>query len=306
MDKIQYDIDEIRRFNRFYTRLVGALNEGLLASDFPLVQVRILYEIANSKDIAAADLVDNLSIDKGYLSRIITFLTQRGLLNKTPDHKNRKRIILSLSSEGKKIFSKLNAASANEVMELIASMPESERFELVGSMQKIRQLLGDQPRSREYKLRDPQPGDMGWISHRQGLLYWNEYQWDWRFEALVCSIVAGFVEDFDPESERCWVAEMNGEIVGSVFIVRHDEITAKLRLLYVEAAARGMGLGAKLVDECINFSRQKEYKRLMLWTNSVLVSARRIYKAAGFELIEEEPHHSFGHDLIGQIWSLDL
>ena len=306
MDKIQYYINEIRSFNRFHTRLVGALNEGLLASEFPLVQVRILYEIAHSNDIAAADLAESLSVDRGYLSRMIKTLTDRGLLNKTPDPKNRKRIVLSLSSEGGKIFSELNAASTNEVRGLIASMSESERSELVGSMQKIRQLLGNQSSTREYKLRDPRPGDMGWISHRQGLLYWNEYQWDWTFEALVCSIVARFVENFDPDSERCWVAEMHGDIVGSVFIVRHDETTAKLRLLYVEAAARGMGLGARLVDECINFSRHKGYERVMLWTNSVLVSARRIYEAAGFKLIEEEPHHSFGHDLIGQIWALDL
>lgn len=306
MDKIQSDIDEIRSFNRFHTRLVGALNEGLLDSDFPLVQVRILYEIAHSNDIAAADLAQNLSLDRGYLSRMIKTLADRGLLNKTPDPKNRKRIVLSLSSEGKKVFSQLNAASTNEVRQLIAPMSERERSELVGSMQKIRQLLGNQARPREYELRDPQPGDMGWIVHRQGLLYWDEYRWDWTFEALVCNIVARFVENFDPESERCWVAEMNEEVVGSVFIVRHDETTAKLRLLYVEATVRGMGLGARLVDECITFSRRKGYQRLMLWTNSVLVSARRIYEAAGFELIEENPHHSFGHDLVGQTWALNL
>lgn len=306
MDKIQHDIDEIRSFNRFHTRLVGALNEGLLDSEFPLVQVRILYEIAHASDIAAADLAERLTLDRGYLSRMITALTQRGLLTKTPDPKNKKRLVLSLSPEGESVFSELNAASTNEVRELIASMSENKRSELVGSMRKIRQLLGNQSRTREYKLRDPQPGDMGWIGHRQGLLYWNEYQWDWTYEALVCGIVANFVENFDPESERCWVAEMNGDIIGSVFIVRHDETTAKLRLLYVEAAARGMGLGSRLVDECIRFSRDKGYKRLMLWTNSVLVSARRIYEAAGFERIKEEPHHSFGHDLVGQTWALDL
>jgi len=304
---LDVDIEQIRGFNRFHTRLVGVLNEGLLASEFPLVQVRVLYELAHSSNLAAADLAERLRVDTGYLSRMIASLEKRGLIAKTPDSANAKRLVLSLSPEGEAVFSKLNEASANEVRDLVAPLSDGDRSQLVGSMRKIQRLLGDdEVGQRQFSLRDPVPGDMGWIAHRHGALYWNEYRWDWTFEALVNGIVGDFVNTFDPASERCWVAEMDGEIVGSVFVVRHDETAAKLRLLYVEAAARGMGLGQTLVDECISFARQKGYKRLVLWTNSVLVSARRIYENAGFRLVEEEPHHSFGHDLVGQTWELEL
>ena len=306
MQNVDTAIEQVRSFNRFHTRLVGALDEGLLASDFPLVQVRILYELAHNADVAAADLMASLSVDRGYLSRMLASLSERGLINKTPDLKNKKRMVLSLSEEGATVFAKLNQASSDEVGELLASLSEYERTELVAAMSKVRRLLGDKSQPRNYTLRDPVPGDMGWITHRQGLLYWNEYQWDWRFEALVSTIVGEFAQNFDAESERCWVAEMNNEIVGSVFVVRHDETTAKLRLLYVEEAARGLGLGRALVDEVVQFSRAKGYKKLVLWTNSVLGSARHIYEDVGFELIDEAPHHSFGHDLVGQTWSLDL
>jgi len=299
-------IDKVRSFNRFHTLLVGALNEGLLDSDFPLVQVRLMFELANSTNIAAADLVEILSVDRGYLSRMISDLFKQGLIEKTPDPKNNKRIILSLSAKGQDTFSKLNDASANEVRELIAPLSDLEKDELVVSMDKIRHLLGDTSTETNYVLRDPLPGDMGWIAHRNGKLYWDEYQWDWRFEALVSKIVGEFVENYDPNCEKCWVAEMDDKIVGSVFLVRDDETTAKLRLLYVEAHARGLGLGKKLVQECVNHAREVGYKRLVLWTNSVLVSARRIYEAEGFKLIEEEPHDSYGPELVGQTWALDL
>ncbi|ARC92398.1 MarR family transcriptional regulator [Vibrio coralliilyticus] len=306
MDNMNNTVDEIRSFNRFHTNLVGALDEGLLASDFPLVQVRILFELANNDDVAASDLMERLSVDRGYLSRMVSALDKQGLITKTPDTKNRKRIVLSLSSEGQKVFAELNDASANEVKALISSLSDNECTELVTALKKVRRLFRDPSIKREYTLREPQSGDMGWITHRQGLLYKNEYQWDWRFEALVSQIVGDFVINYNPEFERCWVAEMDGEVVGSVFIVRQDDTTAKLRLLYVEEAARGLGLGRKLVDECVQFSREKGYKRIEFWTNSVLVSARRIYEAAGFKLIKEEPHHSFGQDLVGQTWALDL
>lgn len=306
MNKMNNTVNEIRSFNRFHTQLVGTLNEGLLASEFPLVQVRILFELANTDDVAASDLMERLSVDRGYLSRMISALDKQGLITKRPDTKNRKRIVLSLSPKGKKVFADFNDASTNEVRALISSLSENECAELVNALKKVRRLFGDLSIKREYKLRDPQSGDMGWIAHRQGLLYKNEYQWDWRFEALVSQIVGDFVINFNPEYERCWVAEMDGEVIGSVFIVRQDETTAKLRLLYVEEAARGLGLGRRLVDECVQFSRDKGYKRIEFWTNSVLMSARRIYEAAGFMLIKEEPHHSFGQDLIGQTWALEL
>ncbi|KJY70115.1 MarR family transcriptional regulator [Vibrio coralliilyticus] len=306
MDNMNNTVNEIRSFNRFHTNLVGALNEGLLASSFPLVQVRILFELANNDDLAASDLMESLSVDRGYLSRMVSSLDKQGLITKTPDAKNKKRIVLSLSPEGQKVFAELNNASASEVQALISSLSKNECTELISALKKVRRLLGDPSIKREYKLREPQSGDMGWITHRQGLLYKNEYQWDWQFEALVSQIVGEFVINYNPEVERCWVAEMDGEVVGSVFIVRQDDTTAKLRLLYVEEAARGLGLGRKLVDECVQFSREKGYKRIEFWTNSVLVSARRIYEAAGFKLIKEEPHHSFGQDLVGQTWALDL
>jgi GNAT superfamily N-acetyltransferase len=188
----------------------------------------------------------------------------------------------------------------------LSTLAPGEQRQLVGCMRRIEGLLGASPRERTFVLRDPEPGDLGWIVHRQGALYTREYGWDWTFEALVADIVAQFARDFVPGKERCWIAEMDGDVVGSVFIVRQDDETAKLRLLYVEPSARRLGLGRRLVDECIRFARAKGYRGMMLWTNDVLVSARRIYEAAGFTLVEEEPHHSFGHDLVGQVWERGL
>ncbi|MFD2165057.1 GNAT family N-acetyltransferase [Thalassotalea euphylliae] len=306
MTTIDSCIDKVRSFNRFHTSLVGALDEGLLDSDFPLVQVRLMFELANSVNIAAADIVETLSVDRGYLSRMIADLFKKGLIDKTPDPKNNKRIILTLSAKGRKTFSVLNDASSSEVRELLSPLSDLEKDELIAAMDKIRSLLGGKQTERTYVLRDPVPGDMGWIAHRNGKLYWDEYQWDWRFEGLVSKIVGEFAENYDPNYEKCWVAEMDDKIVGSVFLVRHNETTAKLRLLYVEAHARGIGLGRKLVQECISNAKEKGYKRMILWTNSVLTSARKIYQAEGFKLIEEEQHHSYGQDLVGQTWALDL
>lgn len=314
MDGIDTQVAEIRAFNRFHTRLVGALNEGLLASDFPLVQVRVLYDLAHADNLAAADLVARLGVDAGYMSRMIAALESRGLIEKTPDSDNAKRLVLSLSEAGRAVFARLDRASAEEVRQLISPLPEAERRQLVGAMRTIRRLLGDDslsapaapPAERRFTLREPRPGDLGFIVHRQAALYAAEYGWDWSYEALVARIVSDFVTHFDPASERCWIAEVDGAIAGSVFVVRHDETTAKLRLLYVEASARGMGLGRALVDEVISFARERGYTRLELWTNSILVSARRIYEAAGFELVDEQPHRSFGHDLVGQTWVLKL
>lgn len=322
MDGIDTQVAEIRAFNRFHTRLVGALNEGLLASDFPLVQVRVLYDLAHADNLAAADLVARLGVDAGYMSRMIAALESRGLIEKTPDSENAKRLVLSLSEAGRAVFARLDRASAEEVRQLISPLADGERSRLVGAMRTIRRLLRDDslapsmspsnspsaapfPESR-FVLREPRPGDMGFIVHRQAANYAAEYGWDWSFEALVARIVSDFITRFDQASERCWIAEIDGEIAGSVFVVRQDDTTAKLRLLYVEASARGMGLGRALVDEVISFARERGYTRLELWTNSILVSARRIYEAAGFRLVDEKPHVSFGHDLVGQTWVLEL
>lgn len=299
-------IESVRRFNRFHTKLVGALNEGLLSSKFPLVQVRVLYELAHGTGLAAADLVESLQVDAGYLSRMITALEKHALIEKSPDGKNAKRNILSLTDTGVQLYEKLNAASAEEVRALVEPLKQAERKQLVGSMQRIERLLDGRGPERNYLLRDPEPGDLGWVIHRQSAYYAQEFGWDWSFEGLVSGIVADYVKNHDPGCERCWIAEMEGDIVGCVFIVRQDRETAKLRMLYVDADARGMGLGRRLVEECIRFASRKKYKRMVLWTNSILLSARRIYEATGFQLIEEEPHGMFGKDLTGQTWSLDL
>lgn len=303
------DISAVRAFNRFHTRLVGALNDKLLASDFSLPQMRVFYEIASAPREAAPsarELGEILRMDVGYLSRILSGLESEGLIERTPSIGNAKRLALSLTSHGQAVFRKLDAASADKVGALLQPLSARERRELVGATMRIRRLLGDVPTDKIFILRYPEPGDLGWIIHQQGRLYAEDYGWDWTFEAFIAEIVGKFAQDFRPEKERCWVAERDGQVVGSVFVVRQDEETAKLRLLYVDAAARGLGLGRRLVDECLRFARDKGYKRMVLWTNDVLVSARRIYEVAGFELLEEEPHHSFGKDLVGQVWARDL
>lgn len=199
---------------------------------------------------------------------------------------------------------RIDDASRNEVVAMLEQLPQAVQQQLVEAMTQIQGLLGES--SSGYLLRDPQPGDMGWIVHRHGALYAQEYGWNADFEALVAEIVAKYVRGFDPRSDRCWIAEKDGKVVGSVFVVRHDDDTAKLRLLYVEPSARGLGIGRRLVDECLRFARAAGYRKMMLWTNSVLVDARRIYEKAGFQLVEEEAHHSFGKDLIGQTWALEL
>jgi len=303
------DIAAFREFNRFYTRLVGALNERLLASDYTLPQVRILYEVANAPKghpPSARDLGESLQMDTGYMSRVVSGLADDGLINRVPSNRNAKRLALTLTDKGREVFASLDAASAEEASDVLAPLSEAERRELIGAMGKVRRLLGNNPVGSTFVLRDPEPGDLGWIAHQQGRLYAKEYGWDWTFEALVAEIVGQFAKSFDPAGERCWIAEREGEVVGSVLVVRQDDETAKLRLLCVDASARGLGLGRKLVEECIRFARAKGYRRMVLWTNDVLTSARRIYEAAGFELLEEEPHHSFGKDLIGQVWGRDL
>ena len=303
------EVSAIRQFNRFHTRLVGALNEHLLASKYPLPQVRVLYEIANwapAEPPSARDLANALQMDPGYLSRLVSGLEADGLIARTPSADNAKRLALTLTEAGRAEFARLNAASAAEVAAQLAPLNARERRELVGAMARIRRLLGDAPKDRMFVLRDPEPGDLGFIVSEQTRLYAREYGWDWTFEALAAEIVAQFVKTFDPARERCWVAEMEGAIVGSVFVVRQDDEVAKLRMLYVDAAARGLGLGRRLVDECLRFARARGYRRMVLWTNDVLVSARRIYEATGFELIEEEAHRSFGKDLVGQVWGRDL
>ncbi len=298
-----------RGFNRFHTRLVGALNEHLLASDFSLPQVRVLYEVANAPQNqlpSARDLGEALRMDAGYLSRLVTGLVEAGLIDRQPSPENAKRLTLRLTEAGRAVFAKLDATSAAEAGALLAELSPQEQAELVGAMTKIERLLGGGSREATFILRDPEPGDLALIAQQNARLYAKEYGWDWTFEALVSEIVAQFIQNFDPTGERCWVADREGQVVGSVFVVREDAQTAKLRILYVDEAARGLGLGRRLVEEAIRFARARGYSRMVLWTNDILTAARRIYEGAGFELVEENHHHSFGKDLVGQVWARDL
>ncbi|MDQ3637012.1 MAG: bifunctional helix-turn-helix transcriptional regulator/GNAT family N-acetyltransferase [Actinomycetota bacterium] len=309
-DDLETRVDAVRRFNRFFTRRIGVLREGLLHSPYSLAEARILFEIAH-RDLAltASDLSRELGLDPGYLSRMLARLEQQGFVEKVRSETDARRRFLSLTPEGKEAFSSLDARSREEVSEMLEDFPESDQRRLLEAMRTVQGILD---RSKGFKFSEPfflrqhEPGDMGWVVHRHGVLYAKEYGWDERFEALVARIVADFVDGYDPARERCWIAEMGGEIVGCVFVVRASDTVAKLRLLLVEPEARGLGLGGRLVEECIRFARSRGYEKLTLWTNSVLGAARRIYEEHGFELVEEEEHHSFGKDLVGQNWELAL
>lgn len=300
-------IDVIRRFNRFFTRRIGVLREGLLHTPYSLTEARILFEIANRDNLSGSDLSRELGLDPGYLSRILSGLERRNLIEKTPSMADARRRLLALTPEGEDAFSLLDARSRQEVAQMLGELSEEEQQRLLQAMRTIEGLLDkDLKYSELFLLRTHEPGDIGWVVHRHGVLYAQEYGWDERFEALVARIVADFIDGFDSSKERCWVAEMGGERVGCVFLVRASEEAAKLRLLLVEPKARGLGVGTRLVEECIRFARSRSYKVLTLWTNSVLSAARHIYEEHGFILVEQEEHHSFGKDLVGQTWALAL
>src|ERR687893_3006322 len=300
-------IDAVRRFNRFFTRRIGVLREGLLHTPYSLTEARILFEIANRDDLSGSDLSRELGLDPGYLSRILSSLERRNLIEKTPSKADARRRLLALTPEGEAAFSLLDARSRQEVAQMLGELSEEEQRRLLQAMRTIEGLLDkDLKYSEPFLLRTHEPGDIGWVVHRHGVLYAQEYGWDERFEALVARIVADFVNNHDPAKERCWIAEMGRERIGCVFLVRASDTVAKLRLLLVEPEARGLGLGARLVDECIRFARSRGYKTITLWTNSVLDAARHIYETRGFVLVDEEEHHSFGRDLVGQNWELPL
>jgi len=300
-------VDAVRRFNRFYTKQIGVLHEGLLGSRFSLTEVRVLYELAHRERPTAADLIRELGLDGGYLSRILRGFAKRGLITKTASTADRRQMLLSLTARGRRAFAPLNARSHDEVAAMLTGLSAARQACLIEAMGTIQTLLGAHPEPKvPYVLRPHQPGDMGWIIHRHGVLYAREYGWDETFEALVAEIAAKFIRNLDPKRERCWIAEREGGIVGSVFLVRKSEKVAQLRLMYVEPDVRGLGIGSRLSEECIRFGRQVGYRKIVLWTNSVLVAARHIYQKAGFRLVHSEPHHSFGHDLIGETWELQL
>lgn len=300
-------IDLVRRFNRFYTKQIGVLQEGLLKSPFPLTEARVLYELAQQEQTTATALGNQLGLDAGYLSRIVSSFEKQGLLQKEPSPTDGRQNLLALTEAGQAEFAKINVRSQQEIGAMLAGLPEADQQRLVVAMQTVERILGAEPEQRvPYLLRPHQPGDMGWVVHRHAVLYAEEYGWDESFEALVAEIVAKFIQHFDPKWERCWLAEMNGEVVGSVFLVKQSATVAKLRLLYVEPKARGLGIGVRLVDECIRFARRTGYQKMTLWTNSILTAARGIYVKAGFQLVAAEPYHGFGHDLVGETWELTL
>ena len=306
-DNLEARVDAVRRFNRLFTRRIGVLREGLLHTPYTLTEARVLFEVADRDGPTASELSRELGLDPGYLSRILVRLEERGLIEKVRSETDARRRLLSLTTDGQEAFSLLDRRSREEVAELLGGLSGGDQQRLLEAMRTIEGVLGEGLKySGTFFLRPHEPGDVGWVVYRHGVLYAWEYGWDERFEALVARIVAEFVSDYDPVDERCWIAEMNGERVGCVFVVKESEEVAKLRLLLVEPEARGVGLGTRLVEECIRFARARGYQKLTLWTNSVLEEARRIYEGQGFRLVEEEEHHSFGKDLVGQNWELDL
>ena len=307
-------ISALRAFNRFYTRRIGVLHEGLLDSKFSLAESRLLWELAHNDDTTATELARGLDLDAGYLSRLLRGFKERGLLKTSRSTTDARQMRLSISAAGRRAFAPLDRRSQAEVAALLGPLSDAQQQELLAAMARIEALLSARAKAQAFVLRAHRPGDIGWVVSRHGALYAQEYGWDIRFEALVARIAADFIERFDAAREACWIAERDGGNIGSVVLVKaRDEATqaiepgtAQLRLLLVEPSARGLGLGVALVDECERFARQVGYRRIRLWTNSLLLAARGIYQRAGYQLLASEAHHSFGDDLVGETWQLEL
>ena len=297
-----------RRFNRTYTSFLGTLNEGLLGSDFSLAEARVLYELATREEPRAAAIAADLEMDPAYLSRILARLERDGLLKRKTAGEDARAASLGLTARGRAAFQKLDALSEAQARRVLDGMAPGAAAEMIRCMRTMEGLLRKDAVRAPLVLRPHRVGDMGWIVHREGVGYATQFGWDETFEALVAKIVEHFITHFDPARERCWIAEIDGEHVGHIFLVRHPEEpgTAKLRLLFVEPSARGRGVGEALVTECLRFARSAGYRKVVLWTQSMLEAAHRIYEKAGFRLVQEEAHHSFGHDLVGQEWEMEL
>ena len=298
----------MRRFNRFYTRRIGVLRKGYLGSPFSLAEARVLYELDRRKDTTASEIAAALDLDQGYLSRLLQQFEKRGLVTRKASKDDARRSHLSLTARGKKAFAPLDVRSQNDAVDLLTKLPETEQKRLVSAMATIEGLSGgSSEKARSYILREPAPGDFGWIVARNAELYWQEYRWGWPFEGICAQIVADFVNKFDPKKERCWIAEMNGENVGTVMLVKDDQPgVARLRLLLVDPKARGLRLGTRLVDECVKFARKAGYKSMTLWTHENLTAARAVYAKAGFTLTSSEKKKSFGKDVVAEYWDMRL
>ena len=328
-------IQSVRRFNRFYTRQIGILDEYLLESQLSLTEVRVLYELAQSDQVTAIELREQLGLDRGYLSRMLQGFRKLGWITTTPSRADRRRVLLSLTNKGRKVFLPLDRRSSEEVRTMLAQLSDSEQQRLLVAMHEIQEILGRHssrelltaeprevvPRTQSksaagtgpggdktsYMLRAPGPRDMDWVVERHGELYSEEYHYDERFEALVAEIVAEFVENFDAKHERAWIADKNGQRMGTIFLVKQSTTVAKLRLLLVEPSARGLGIGRRLVSECVEFARHAGYKKIVLWTQSELHAARHLYEQSGFQRIAQKPHQSWGRsDLVAETWELRL
>lgn len=302
-------VSRFRRFTRFYTRLIGTLQEGILGSTLSLAEARVLYELATQEVPTAKGIAAALGLDPGYLSRILARFEKDGLLKRALSREDARRQTLQLTRKGTTLFRDLNQRSDHQAKAVLEPLASGDRERLIASMGTIESLLGHPVAdSKSFTLRPHRPGDMGLIVAREGALYAQEYGWEQTFEALAARVVADFIDHFDPICEHCWIAERDGQHLGHIFLVKHPDQpgVAKLRLLLVEPSARGMGLGHALVAECIRFAREAGYQKITLWTQSILTAAHRIYQQAGFRLVKEEPHHSFGKDLIAQTWELDL
>lgn len=307
MSTVTSVVDDVRGFNRFYTRVLGLLRPRLAGSSFGLTEARVLFELAHRGDVAVSDLRSALDLDAGYLSRILSGFTASGLVTREQSVADGRRQMVRLTPEGRLAFAELDRLQAGAIDTLLAPLDEAQRKELVTAMGRIRRALGNEQGRPVLVVRTPEPGDLGWVVERHGYRYAAEYGWDVDFEALVARVVADFAERRDAKREAAWIAEQEDERVGCVFCTASESAdTAQLRLLLVEPSARGAGVGTRLVDECVRFARRSGYTRITLWTNDVLVAARRIYERAGFERDRREPHHSFGHELVGEYWSRAL
>jgi DNA-binding MarR family transcriptional regulator/N-acetylglutamate synthase-like GNAT family acetyltransferase len=304
MTNLDARAERIRGFNRFYTEKIGVLQEGLLRSPFSLAEARVIYEIANTEACAAAGIGKRLNLDRGYLSRILQRLHKADIVDREASVRDGRERIVSLTRKGRRQFAILNRRSHEEAAAMLRPLALSRQMKLVRALETAQSILDAAPAANGARLtlRAHRPGDMGWVVARHGEIYSEEYGWDERFEGLVAGIVAAFIARFDPARERCWIAERDGERVGCVFLVRKSATVAKLRLLLVSPEARGLGLGKRLVEECLAFAKQAGYRQVALWTNSVLDAARHIYEQEGFELIAETRHRQFGPELIGQTW----
>ena len=300
-------IEAVRRFNRWYTQRVGALRGDLLETPYPLPQARVLFELAHRDGTTAAELATLLGLDRSYLSRLLAGLEKKALVLRARDKTDARRQPLALTAAGRRAFRDLDQRSRDEVDAMLAPLAPEREKRLLGAMRAIEHVLGEEAADASpFTLRGHEPGDLGWVVSRHGALYAREYGWDMTFEAMVAEIAAKFLKEFDAARERAWIAERDGERVGCVFVVGQSATVAKLRMLLVEPHARGLGLGRRLVDECIRFARGVGYRELVLWTNDILHAARKLYVDAGFTLVGEQRHTSFGHALVGQTWSLKL